>query len=79
MIVFDADVLGRHRTGDETHVLNVLRELGEQRGDLRIVALTRHPELVPDGIEPYRLDARSQELRMAGSASRARCGRSGLT
>lgn len=71
MIVFDADVLGRHRTGDETHVLNVLRELGKQRGDLRIVALTRHPELVPDGIEPYRLDARSQELRMAVGVPRA--------
>lgn len=65
MIVFDADVLGRRRTGDETHVFSILRELGQLRGDLRIVALTRRPDLVPDGIEPYRLDARFQELRMA--------------
>ena len=65
MIVFDADVLGRHRTGDETHVASLLRELGRLRGDLRIVALTRRPELVPEGIEAYRLDARLQELRMA--------------
>ena len=65
LVVFDADVLGRRRTGDETHVANLLRELGRLRGDLRIVALTRRPDLVPDGIEPYRLDARLQETRMA--------------
>jgi len=64
-VVFDADVLGRRRTGDETHVAGLLEELGRRRGDLRIVALTRHPELVPEGIEPLRLDARLQELRMA--------------
>ena len=71
MIVFDADVLGRHRTGDETYVANLLRELGAQRGELRIVALTRRPDLVPEGIEPYLLEARSQELRMAVGVSRA--------
>jgi alpha-1,3-rhamnosyl/mannosyltransferase len=65
VIVFDADVLGRRRTGDETHVASLLRELGRLRGDLRVVALTRRPDLVPDGIEAYRLDARFQELRMA--------------
>ena len=27
-VVFDADVLGRQRTGDETYALNLLRELG---------------------------------------------------
>ncbi len=64
-VLFDADVLGRRRTGDETHVLNLLRQLGRLAGDLRIVAVTRHPELVPDGVEPLRLAARSQELRMA--------------
>jgi len=26
-VVVDADVLGRRRTGDETYVLNLLREL----------------------------------------------------
>ena len=29
VVVFDADVLGRRRTGDETYVLNLLRELGQ--------------------------------------------------
>ena len=27
LVVVDADVLGRSRTGDETYVLNLLREL----------------------------------------------------
>jgi glycosyltransferase involved in cell wall biosynthesis len=70
VIVFDADVLGRRRTGDETHVLSLLRELGRFRGDLRLVALTRRPDLVPEGIEAYRLDARRQELRMAVAVPR---------
>lgn len=63
-VVIDADVLGRHRTGDETHVQNILRELGRLDSDLRLVALTRHPELVPDGIEPCLVPAGSQEWRM---------------
>jgi alpha-1,3-rhamnosyl/mannosyltransferase len=71
VIVFDADVLGRRRTGDETHVTELLSELGRQRGNVRIVALTRRPDLVPDGIEAYRLDARLQELRMALGVPRA--------
>lgn len=64
-VVVDADVLGRRRTGDETHVANLLRELGKQRSNLRIAAITRHPELVPDGIEPVELAAGSQQRRMA--------------
>jgi glycosyltransferase involved in cell wall biosynthesis len=64
-VLVDADVLGRRRTGDETYVLNLLRQLGRLRGDLRILAVTRHPELVPEGIEPVVLPARSQHLRMA--------------
>jgi glycosyltransferase involved in cell wall biosynthesis len=70
VIAIDADVLGRRRTGDETYVANLLRELGRQAGDLRLVAFTRHPELVPDGIEAVHLPARSQELRMAWSVPR---------
>ena len=69
-VVFDADVLGRRRTGDETHVANLLRELGRLASGLRIIALTRRPDLVPAGIEPCRLDARFQELRMAASVPR---------
>lgn len=63
-VLIDADVLGRRRTGDETYVTNLLRELGRLADGLRLVAVTRHPELVPDGIEPLPLPARSQELRM---------------
>ena len=66
LVVLDADVLGRRRTGDETYVENLLRRLPEAAGDaLRLAAVTRHPELVPDGVEAIRLPARSQELRMA--------------
>jgi glycosyltransferase involved in cell wall biosynthesis len=66
LVVLDADVLGRQRTGDETYVQNLLRHLPEAAGDaLRFAAVTRHPELVPDGVEPVRLDAQSQILRMS--------------
>jgi len=65
VILIDADVLGRERTGDETYVMNLLRQLPLVAPDLRFAAVTRHPELVPDGVEPIELAARSQELRMA--------------
>jgi len=65
VIVVDADVLGRNRTGDETYVANLLRELPAAAPDLRFAALTRRPDLVPDGVEPIHLPARVQELRMA--------------
>ncbi len=65
LVLIDADVLGRRRTGDETYVTQLLRELPAVAADLRIAAVTRDPELVPDGVEPVQLSARSQELRMA--------------
>jgi glycosyltransferase involved in cell wall biosynthesis len=65
LVVVDADVLGRRRTGDETYVEQLLRALPEVADDLRIAALARDAALVPDGIEPIVLRARSQELRMA--------------
>jgi len=71
-VLVDADVLGRHRTGDETYVLNLLRRLPELAGDeFRFVALTRHPDLVPAGVAAVELPARFQELRMAWSVPRA--------
>lgn len=72
-VVVDADVLGRQRTGDETYVLNLLREIGPlaAAADVRLVAVTRRPDLVPDGVEARELRARSQELRMAWSLPRA--------
>jgi glycosyltransferase involved in cell wall biosynthesis len=65
LVVVDADVLGRHRTGDETYVEQLLRALPAAVGGLRVAAVTRRPDLVPAGIEPVRLSARVQELRMA--------------
>jgi alpha-1,3-rhamnosyl/mannosyltransferase len=71
LVVLDADVLGRERTGDETYVENLLRRLPDAaEGVLRFAALTRHPELVPDGLEPIALQTRSQELRMAVTVPR---------
>jgi glycosyltransferase involved in cell wall biosynthesis len=70
VIVVDADVLGRRRTGDETYVSNLLRELPRVAPDLHFAAITRHPELVPDGVEALALPARSQEVRMAWSLPR---------
>jgi len=73
VVVFDADVLGRQRTGDETYALNLLRELGRlvSTAGIRLVAVTRRSDLVPDGVEPFELRARSQELRMAWTLPRA--------
>jgi glycosyltransferase involved in cell wall biosynthesis len=66
LVVVDADVLGRERTGDETYVENLLRCLPDAAaGALRFAAVTRHPKLVPEGVEPVTLSARRQELRMA--------------
>ena len=65
LVAIDADVLGRQRTGDETYVENLLRELGQAHGDLRLAAITRHPELVPAGIEAAGLPARSRSARTA--------------
>ena len=65
LVVIDADVLGRQRTGDETYVAGLLRALPRVCSDLRFAALTRRPDLVPDGVEPVELRTRVQELRMA--------------
>ena len=65
MIVIDADVLGRRRTGDETYVRSLLRELVPLADRERLAAVTRRPELVPNGIEPLALRGRSQLARMS--------------
>ena len=70
LVVLDADVLGRRRTGEETYVANLLRELPAAAPELRFAAVTRHPELVPEGVEPLELPARLQEMRMAWSLPR---------
>jgi glycosyltransferase involved in cell wall biosynthesis len=70
LVAVDADVLGRRRTGDETYVRNLLRELGSLADGLRIAAITRRPDLVPPGVEAVELGARSQGLRMAWTLPR---------
>jgi glycosyltransferase involved in cell wall biosynthesis len=71
LVLVDADVLGRRRTGDETYVAGLLGALAEQEtGDLRLAAVTRRPDLLPEGIEPLELPARSQVLRMSSSLPR---------
>jgi glycosyltransferase involved in cell wall biosynthesis len=70
MILIDADVLGRNRTGEETYVLNLLRQLPQVAPDLSFAAVTRRSELVPDGVEAIELPAGSQEVRMAWSLPR---------
>jgi glycosyltransferase involved in cell wall biosynthesis len=70
VIVVDADVLGRRRTGDETYVERLLAHLPDAAPDLRFAAVTRRPELVPDRVEPVELATRVQEVRMAWSLPR---------
>jgi glycosyltransferase involved in cell wall biosynthesis len=65
LILIDADTLGRRRTGNETYTRELLRELAGRAEDLRLAAVTRHPELVPEGIEPVELSARHQIVRMS--------------
>jgi len=71
LVAVDADVLGRHRTGDERYVLNLLRHLPEVAPDLEVVATTRHPELVPDGVRPIPLRTSSAARRILVDLPRA--------
>jgi len=72
LVVVDADVLGRQRTGDETYVANLLERLPQLAGgDLRFAALTRRPDLVPPGVEAVHVPARFQEARMLWTIPRA--------
>lgn len=64
LILIDADVLGRRRTGDETYVDNLLRELGRRTDPFTVAAVARDPGLVPAGIRAVALPARSQLMRM---------------
>jgi glycosyltransferase involved in cell wall biosynthesis len=70
LVVVDADVLGRERTGDETYVDNLLRALAPIAGGIRLTAVVRRPGLAPAGIEELVLPAGVQELRMAWSLPR---------
>ena len=72
LVVVDADVLGRRRTGDETYVRNLLAELGPlaAAAGIELAAVTRHPEHVPEGVRAVELTTPVQELRMGLSLPR---------
>lgn len=72
LVVVDADVLGRRRTGDETYVLNLLRELPPlaEAAGVRLAATTRHPGLVPPGVEAIELGVSGQVVRMGWALPR---------
>ena len=63
-VAIDADVLGRKRTGDETYVAALLRELVPLVEREELFAITRRPDLVPAGVEAVELAARNQIVRM---------------
>ncbi|MFN2470702.1 MAG: glycosyltransferase family 4 protein [Gaiellaceae bacterium] len=67
LVVVDADVLGRQRTGDESYVENLLRELAPlaAEADIRLAAVARSRDVVPVGVESLELPAASQVARMA--------------
>jgi glycosyltransferase involved in cell wall biosynthesis len=71
LVALDADVLGRQRTGDEAYVLNLLRELPGVDPELAFAAMTRHPRLVPPGVQAVEVAARSQVDRLVWSEPRA--------
>jgi glycosyltransferase involved in cell wall biosynthesis len=70
-VVIDADVLGRHRTGDESYVSGLLAELSSDQTGLDLAAATRYPALVPDGVRAIAVRTTSQMLRLAVSLPRA--------
>ena len=70
LVVVDADVLGRSRTGDESYVRELLTALPPLVPDMRLAAVTRRPDLVPAGVEPIELPAASQVARMSWSLPR---------
>jgi glycosyltransferase involved in cell wall biosynthesis len=65
LVVIDADTLGRHRTGDETYVQNLLRELMRLGPPFRLAAVVRDAGRCPSGVEPLVIAGTSQVLRMA--------------
>lgn len=69
-VAIDADVLGRKRTGDETYVAALLRELAPLVDREELFAITRRPDLVPEGVEAVELAAHSQIVRMTLSLPR---------
>jgi glycosyltransferase involved in cell wall biosynthesis len=65
LVVVDGDVLGRHRTGDETYVENLVRELGRLERSFDIGVLVRRADAAPTGVRALELPTHSQVARMA--------------
>jgi len=71
VVAFDADVLGRRRTGDETYAANVLSALGGMDLPFRVLAYLRDPADLPAAasewgvVTPVRVATASNHLRSA--------------
>lgn len=70
LVVVDGDVLGRHRTGDESYIENLLRELGALERSFELATVVRRADAAPAGVRALELPARSQVLRMSLSLPR---------
>lgn len=64
MVVVDADVLGRRRTGDETYVRGLLGALASSPRPFDVTAATRAPAHVPAGIGTVTTGRGGQILRL---------------
>jgi glycosyltransferase involved in cell wall biosynthesis len=64
VVVVDADVLGRRRTGDETYVRGLLGALASAPRSFTVTAATRGPEHVPEGIGTVATGGRGQVHRL---------------
>ena len=64
LVVVDGDVLGRHRTGDESYVENLVRELGRLERSFDLGVIVRRADAAPPGVRALELPARSQVARM---------------
>ena len=83
LVVLDADVLGRQRTGDESYVSALLAELPTLAPEIRFAAVTRRVDRVPEGVEPierWRISSTSwRRDTRGGPSSRSTICRSSAT
>jgi hypothetical protein len=65
LVVLDADVLCLERTGDDTYIRNLLRDLSGVEAGFELAVVTCRRDVVRDGIPAVELRARNQPVRMA--------------
>lgn len=63
-VVVDADVLGRHRTGDETYVSNLLHAMSRLPRSIDLTAVVRRAADLPGDVQAVELPVRSQASRL---------------